>query len=154
MLTIGYPWLFSIGKGILVSRSQTILSSGRGPCSTSNYWHATLPERTPANVVLAQVFKLGRFDDELVDLGDDLEFLVWLEVAARELLVDAVEHLDCACVLQLGRVAAKVCQVVTVANAIRDDARVGARPGPRVRRGTSELLLLLLRHFGSRLLCR
>ena len=119
--------------------------------------------------MLAQVLELSGLNDELVDLGDDLEVLVGLEVAARELLTDAVQHLDGARILQLRRVAAgaaahththahahaaaEVRRVVVVAvgppHAV-DGARIGARPRSRIgwAAGTPSsvrLLVLLLR---------
>ena len=67
-------------------------------CLTLTFGPAS-PEGAPADVVLAQVLELSGLNDELVDLGDDLEVLVGLEVAARELLTDAVQHLDGARIL-------------------------------------------------------
>lgn len=117
--------------------------------------------------MLAQVLELSGLNDELVDLGDDLEVLVGLEVAARELLADAVQHLDGARILQLCRVAAgaaahthahahahaaaEVRRVVVGSPHAVDGARIGARPGSRIGWATAgtpasvRLLLLMLR---------
>lgn len=96
--------------------------------------------------MLTQILQLRRLNDELIDLGNDLELLVGLEVTSRKLLVNAIEDLDGARVLQLRWIIYRVVVdiVTTTANTINEDAGVGARSGPRGRRGLSERRLLLL----------
>lgn len=87
------------------------------------------PETAPTNVMLAQVLKLRRLDDELVDLRDDVQLLASLEVPAVELLRDPVQNLDGARVLYLGRVLVLLLLSVDPVGAVgqtawRDDRRI------------------------------
>lgn len=58
-----------------------------------------LPETAPSDVVLAEVFQIRRLTNEAVDLVVDSEFLGRAEISARELLLDAAENLQRACIL-------------------------------------------------------
>lgn len=79
--------------------------------------------------MLAEVLQLRRLHDELVDLANDVELLVGLEVATRELLVDAVEDLDGARVLALDLLDAVEDVAVDAGRAVGSGAGAGGGRG-------------------------
>ena len=51
--------------------------------------------------MLAEIFQLRRFNDELVDLVHNIKLLILLEVAPVQLLYDAVQNLNSSRILRL-----------------------------------------------------
>lgn len=51
--------------------------------------------------MLAEIFQLRRFDDELVDLIHNIKLLIFLEVATVQLLYDAIQNLNSSGILRL-----------------------------------------------------
>lgn len=55
-------------------------------------WQIHLPERAPANIVLAQVLKLRRLHNQFINLVDDIKLLIVFEVSTCELLLHTVQY--------------------------------------------------------------
>lgn len=65
-----------------------------------------LPETTPSNKVLAQILQLRRFNNQLVDLANNIQFFCILEIATCQLLTDTIQDLQGPCILHLGILSA------------------------------------------------
>lgn len=58
------------------------------------------PETAPPDPVLADIFYIRRLRQQFVHLIAHVEFLVQPKITACQLLLDAGENLQCACVLE------------------------------------------------------
>lgn len=61
----------------------------------------TLPETTPANVMLTQVLQVRGLPNQPRHLPNDLQLLSWASISTRKLLLYPRKHLQCASILHL-----------------------------------------------------
>ena len=66
------------------------------------------PEAAPTNIMLAEIFELGRLNDELIHLIRNIEFFVWFEVTSSELLSNTIQDFNCPGILHLGHLVSSV----------------------------------------------